>query len=64
MGRDCPSVLCADGRCGEDKFCASRFLYDALGMNIELRTYTGFEATLHHEQQPNKCGQCVCKTAR
>ena len=61
MDRDCQSGLCADGRCGEAKFCASRFLYDALGVNIQLRTYDGFAATLHHTPDPIKCGQCVCE---
>ena len=50
-----------DGRCGEAKYCASRFLYDTLGVNIQLRTFDGKEATLSPHQQPIKCGQCVYK---
>ena len=61
MGGDCQSGLCADGRCGEAKLCASRFLYDALGVNIQLRTFSGKLAVPSHQLEPIKCGQCVCK---
>ena len=61
MGSDCQSGLCADGRCDEAKRCASRFLYDALGVNIQLRTFNGDKAPLGQHQQSIKCGQCVCK---
>ena len=61
MDRDCQSGACADGRCAEAKFCATRYLYDALGVDIMLRTYEGNAATLGHHQEPIKCGQCVCE---
>jgi hypothetical protein len=48
-----------EGRCAEAKYCASRFLYDALGVNIQLRTYGGLEED--HHQKAIKCGQCVCE---
>jgi hypothetical protein len=60
MGADCQSGSCEGGRCAEAKYCASRFLYDNLGANIQLRTYAGFEAPLGH-QKAIKCGQCVCQ---
>ena len=61
LGADCQSGACADGRCAEAKYCASRFLYDALGVTIQLRTYNVFEADLVHNQKAIKCGQCVCQ---
>jgi hypothetical protein len=61
MDRDCQSGACANGRCSEAKFCATRYLYDNLGVTIQLRTYDGVAATLGHQQEPIKCGQCVCQ---
>ena len=57
---DCQSGACADGRCAEVKYCASRFLYDALGVNLQLRTYDGLETPLGHHEAI-KCGQCICQ---
>jgi hypothetical protein len=61
LNSDCQSGACEDGRCAEAKYCASRFLYDTLGVNIQLKTFEGKVADLHEHQQPIKCGQCVCK---
>ena len=56
INSDCQSDSCQAGRCAEAKYCASRFLYDNLGVNIQQRTYDG-----HLLQEPIKCGQCVCQ---
>ena len=60
LNDDCQSGACEDGRCAEAKYCASRFLYDNLGVNIQLRTYDDKEALLG-DQKAIKCGQCVCQ---
>jgi hypothetical protein len=56
VNSDCKSGSCVDERCAEAKYCASRFLYDNLGANIQQRTFDG-----HLHQDPIKCGQCVCQ---
>ena len=61
LNSDCQSGTCEDGRCGEAKFCATRYLYDNLGVDIQLRTFDGKVATLGPHQEPIKCGQCVCR---
>ena len=43
------------------KFCATRYFYDNLGVNNQLRTYEGYPATLGHHQESINCGQCVCQ---
>jgi hypothetical protein len=48
------------GRCAEAKYCAGRFLYDALGVDTQLRMFRGKAAPLGH-QEAIKCGQCVCQ---
>ena len=60
LNDDCQSGACEDGRCAEAKYCASRFLYDNLGVNIQLRTFDDKEALLG-DQKAIKCGQCVCQ---
>ena len=60
INSDCLSGACEAGRCAEAKYCASRFLYDNLGVNIQLRTFDDKEALLG-DQKAIKCGQCVCQ---
>ena len=61
LNSDCQSSACEAGRCAEAKHCATRFLYDNLGVNAELRRFDGKVGDLHQHQQPIKCGQCVCQ---
>ena len=59
LNSDCQSGACEAGRCAEAKHCATRFLYDNLGVNVQLKTFDGKVAD--HHQKAIKCGQCVCK---